>query len=156
MAVRRSYDFERDGWNATIKVDYDGEIPFEKVQEAGEYLQKRKLAISNIEVSRTRKGHHLRIWLKQEIGPYTTLRLQSMLGDDAERQKFNRIRVRKRKHGWNVLFNAKYRGKSARMKEIPDELQTSLVWKQIMSERKETVLERRIETMLRRTGNGKR
>jgi hypothetical protein len=143
MAVRRSYDFERhqDGGDATLKVDYDGVVPVRKIAVTGKYLKKRRFSIKRLEVSKTRKGHHLRIWLDKEIGPYTTLLLQSMLGDDPQRQKFNRIRVRRHKHGWNVLFNAKYRGKSARMEEVPDNLTTTVVWKKIMQESADPIMQ---------------
>lgn len=128
IMVKRRYDIERDGWNAHIKVDYDKKhIPMRRVGRVASFLSKRKLAVVGADVRTTRKGYHLRIWLDKDIGPYTALRAQEILGDDPMRQRFNRKRVRKQKPGWNVLFNEKWRGEKCIMREEKDEAMTGRV-----------------------------
>lgn len=140
-AVKRNFFVERDGWDATIKVDYDTKrnpFPIRKISKTAKYIANRKMKVTKVEVLKTARGFHLRIWLDDEIGPYTALRIQSMLGDDPERQRFNRIRVRKKQNGWNVLFNAKYRGKTLAWKEDLDDEKSKVVgkffWKKVMQE----------------------
>lgn len=121
MAVKRRYDIEKDGWDAHIKVDYDEKkIPFHRIRRIVPFLSKRWLRVVRVEVAETRKGYHLRIWLNRPIGPYTALGAQEILGDDPIRQVFNKRRVRKRRPGWNVLFNEKWRGEKCIMRENPD------------------------------------
>lgn len=137
FAVKRSFFIEREGWDANIKVDYDdnkNRILARNVRSASKFLKKKKLLVKKVKVSRTGKGYHLRIWLDKDIGPYTTLRIQSILGDDPERQRFNLIRVRKKMNGWNVLFTEKWRGKSLVWVDEFDEAKTKMVWRKIMSE----------------------
>lgn len=137
FAVKRTFFIEREGWDANIKVDYDdnkNKILIKNIRSASAFLKKKKLEVTKVKVSRTRKGYHLRIWLNKTIGPYTTLRIQSILGDDPERQKFNLIRVRKKMNGWNVLFTEKWRGKTQVWVDEFDEAKTKLVWTKMMNE----------------------
>jgi len=128
IMVKRRYDIERDGWNAQIKVDYDEKhIPMRRVQRVAGFFAKRRLNVLDADVRATRKGFHLRIWLDKDIGQYTALKAQEILGDDPMRQKFNRKRVRKKKPGWNVLFNEKWRGEKCIMREEKDETMTNRV-----------------------------
>ena len=136
-AVKRSFFIEREGWDATIKVDYDdnkNRISSSKIRKASDFLRKKKLTVTKVKVSRTGKGYHLRLWLDKEIGPYTTLRIQSILGDDPERQKFNLKRVRRKLNGWNVLFTEKWRGRNIVWKDEFDSDKTKFVWRKIMQE----------------------
>jgi len=154
-AVKRSFFIEREGWDATIKVDYDDNksvISTKRLKATAEFLEKKKIGVIRVEVAKTTHGHHLRMWLDKEIGPYTTLRIQAMLGDDPERQKFNRIRVRKKMNGWNVLFNAKYRGKTLAWKEDLDDENSKTIgkffWKKVMQEVRDPKLVDLVETTM--------
>jgi hypothetical protein len=136
-AVKRTFFIEREGWDANIKVDYDdnkNRISVKRIREASLFIKKKKIEVIRVKVSRTGKGYHLRIWLNKPIGPYTTLKIQSILGDDPERQRFNLIRVRKKMNGWNVLFTEKWRGKTIVWIDEFDAAKTRLVWRKIMKE----------------------
>jgi len=115
-AFKSRYYVERgDGWDATVKVDYDGRNPLSirKIMSAKKMIDRLRLVATRAEVSRTKKGHHLRVWLRSPHGrpvpARTILRLQAVFGDDPMRQKFNTARVRRDEPGWNVLFTCKYR-----------------------------------------------
>jgi len=150
-AVKRSFYIEKEDWDATIKVDYDtnrNPISIRRIRSVAKFLHKHKLDIVKIVVSTTRKGYHLRIWLDKPIGPYRTLRIQSLLGDDPQRQKFNRIRVRRKMNFWNILFNQKWIGKTLAWKESPDQLMTKLVWSKLSEEKYDDEWTQRIGRVL--------
>jgi len=126
-------------WDAHIKVDYDqNRNPFRisLVKKTCEYMKKRGLVVNKVFVGKTRKGWHLRLWVKRSSTPWvrkassflpfsiqwlpaeTTLKLQEMLGDDPFRQKFNASRVRRKKSGYNVLFTHKYNNGKLIGKEV--------------------------------------
>jgi hypothetical protein len=101
--------------DATLKVDYDnGRNPFD-IRKVIRVLKtiKDKFCIMELMVFKTGKGHHLRIWIARNdakvIGAKSILNLQSKLGDDPKRQKFNAARVRRREPYWNVLWRMKVR-----------------------------------------------
>lgn len=160
-AVKRSFFIETEGWDANIKVDYDTKrnpIKTRNLSNTAKYMSKHKISVTNCEVSKTRKGYHLRVWLSKPIGPYTTLKLQSMLGDDPMRQIFNARRVRNKRDGWNVLFNEKWRGKTLAWKESLDIEESKNIgkffWFNAMKEEKDVGNTKKVETILRGVKNG--
>ena len=111
-------------WNASLKVDYDtnrNPLKISLIKKTQKYMHRRGMHVWKIFVGKTRKGWHLRVWIQYNplhvaydyydhywLPAATTLKLQSMLGDDPFRQKFNASRVRRKKAGYNVLFTHKY------------------------------------------------
>src|SRR5437868_4474447 len=88
-AFKSKYYVESRGWDAAIKVDYDDDRnPFtlRQLRTTAAWLHQQRVAIVRVEIAATRKGHHLRAWTDTPIGPYRTLRIQTMLGDDPFRQ----------------------------------------------------------------------
>lgn len=147
-AVKRSFYVETEGWDADVKVDYDTKRnPFRiyRIQSAANFFKKYGLRVVDLKVYTTRKGHHLRIWLDRRIGPYRALRIQSILNDDPQRQRFNKIRVRKKMAGWNVLFTQKWIGKTLHWKETEDSEATKLVWTKLGEERQEATLTKKVK-----------
>jgi hypothetical protein len=119
---------EEDGWTAHIKVDFDVDFntPIEAgTRRAGRFLHRRGFLFRAILAYRTRKGLHLRVWVKHPSGMRLSARqvlaLQDMLGDDPSRSKFNHERVDEAKERWNVLFTGKYHNARPISGEIRDE-----------------------------------
>jgi hypothetical protein len=54
------------------------------------------------------KGFHLRIHITPSVHPNLALRLQFLLGDDAERVSKNRARIRVGLPNWNKLFEKEH------------------------------------------------
>ena len=111
-AFKSRYYLERDGWDAAVKVDWDGNrnpITRRALRALRAYLDGRRVVVTRAEVYRTAKGWHLRAWTSRPLGPHETLRAQAAAEDDPVRQKFNRCRVRRREDFWNVLWNEKHR-----------------------------------------------
>jgi len=111
-AFKSSYYVEREGYDADIKVDWDTQrnpIKPSSMKKTRAWLDSRGIRVLEATVFKTAKGWHLRAWTEARLGAYTTLRVQSMLDDDPVRQLFNARRVRRKEHGWNVLWNAKFR-----------------------------------------------
>lgn len=111
-AFKSRYYVEHTDWDADIKVDYDSNrnpLRMRVVRKAALWLERRRIFVDRLAVSRTAKGVHLRAWTSTPLGPYTVLRVQALLGDDPMRQCFNAARVRRKEPNWNVLFNEKWR-----------------------------------------------
>jgi hypothetical protein len=119
-------------WDATLKIDYDTHRnPFSlpRLKRATPALQ-RMGVIAGVRVDRTKRGHHLRIWLTPharwtvgytgKLPAATVLRLHGVLNDDPRRMVFNRIRIRRREPNWNVLWNEKIRNGVVWMREEYD------------------------------------
>ncbi len=112
-AFKSRYYVEHTGWDADIKVDYDGNrnpINFKRVRDTAAWLRKNKHTVGRLAVYRTAKGWHLRVWVVSgPLSPWTVLRVQRLLGDDPVRSRFNERRVRRGENGWQVLWNEKWR-----------------------------------------------
>lgn len=109
---RASLFVEVEGWDATIKVDYDRSNPLimSRIKRVRKECRLQLCSIERAEVFETRKGHHLRLYSNKSRVKLTAgeiLYLQAQLGDDPMRQKLNAERVRKNEVGWNVLWNKK-------------------------------------------------
>ena len=123
-AFKSRYYHEREGWDAAVKVDWDGNrnpITLRALRALREYLDGRRVAVVRAEVYSTAKGWHLRAWTARELGPYETLHAQSAAEDDPMRQRFNRMRVKRRERFWNVLWNEKWRNGHLLYRETLDE-----------------------------------
>jgi len=144
---------ETEGWDATIKVDYDTARNPLLVRRIVSVLA--ELEVVRLKVYRTRKGYHLRVWLSPGrvcpcvLSRQTTacvrcggqgtlpmsarkiLRLQAALGDDPMRQRFNARRVRRAKAGWNVLWNSKYKNGRCVMHEEVDVGLTTMIGEKV-------------------------
>lgn len=118
-----------DRWAAHLKVDYDerkhplsagapNPISLRRIQRFAcvdvVHLTGGRLSRADVvdaRVYRTRKGHHLRVWLRPDLPrppAATILAMQAALGDDLRRQKMNEARVAKDEPNWNVLWTKKY------------------------------------------------
>ena len=117
-------------WDATLKVDYDthrNAFSLAVLRRAVPALQ-RMGVIAGVRVDRTRRGHHLRLWLTPhdrwtvagKLRATTVLRLQGLLRDDPRRMVFNRARIRRHEPHWNVLWNEKLRNGTVWMREAYD------------------------------------
>lgn len=119
MAFKSRYYVESRDHDADIKVDYDSHKnppDIETIREAAAWLKRRSYRVRRVVGYNTGRGHHVRIWFVlgyKESGhivpPFTTLRVQRMMGDDPVRSRFNERRVRRHENGWNVLWCEKWR-----------------------------------------------
>jgi hypothetical protein len=133
-------------WDASLKIDFDHGNPIRKrlLVHAAKEIVCSGYKISRLFVGKTRKGHHVRIWLDPYIGgstnkgQYTVLRFQRLLGDDPIRQRFNRGRVRRKRKGWNILFTAKVHNGMVTSAEEYDPEMTTRVAKALATAMQET------------------
>ena len=121
------YEETKDS-DATVKCDFDKRNPMSvaRVSRVIERISsfRRDFMVRSLIVNTTRKGHHLRMWLSTTRGIPTArsvLRIQSAMGDDPMRQKFNAARVRRGEKHWNVLWNKKIRNGRTVSEEVLDE-----------------------------------
>lgn len=111
-AFKSRYYVEKENADADVKVDWDDNrnpIKERLLRETRRWLDGRKIRIERLMILETAKGWHLRAWTSKRLGAYTTLRVQTMLGDDPVRQRFNARRVKRKERSWNVLWNEKWR-----------------------------------------------
>jgi len=113
--------------DATIKCDFDKRNPMSvvRVSRVIERISsfRRDFMVRSLMICTTRKGHHLRMWLNTTRGIPTArsvLRIQSAMGDDPMRQRFNAARVRRGEPHWNVLWNKKIRNGKTVSEEVLD------------------------------------
>lgn len=124
-AFKSWYATEGSGWTADIKVDYDlpdgtalgtGNRPKEPgAQRVKAYLKRQGFVVRALRAYTTRKGLHLRIWMRTKpevevrlLDWEEVLQIQEWLNDDARRRDFNQIRVNRLEDGWNVLWSEKW------------------------------------------------
>lgn len=120
-AFKSWYATEGAGWTADIKVDFDfndgeGNRPKEAgAQRVKMYLARQGFCVRAVRVYATRKGLHLRAWVRclrvDEVRPLDweeILQIQEWLNDDPKRRDFNQIRVSHLEEGWNVLWSEKW------------------------------------------------
>lgn len=124
------------GWDAHIKIDHDANNPIDfdlLRQVAQQFPELSSNRIESAEVHRTKKGHHLRIWLKDSprLPAATTLRIQAALNDDPIRQKLNEERVERDEPGWNLLWNTKIINGETWMLEELDKVMSSHAQKKL-------------------------
>lgn len=107
--------YERERWDAHIKVDYDQKnlLSLDLIRRiaARPYAYLGSERVLRAQVHATRKGHHLRIYYKPELPRLSAnviLGIQEMLNDDPMRQKLNAERVERNEPGFNVLWNRKF------------------------------------------------
>jgi hypothetical protein len=89
------------------------------------------------------------MWLSERLGPYQTLRIQYLLNDDPQRQKFNMRRVRKKMAGWNALFTEKWIGKTLAWKENEDHKLGKMVWTKLGEEKEDDALTEKVKKGLK-------
>lgn len=122
-AFKSWYATESAGWTADIKVDYDFDEnrPSERgATMAYRYLRRQGFVVHALRAYTTRKGLHLRMWVRALRDPMQTdaklrllewdeiLQIQEWLNDDARRRDFNQMRVTRLEQGWNVLWSEKW------------------------------------------------
>lgn len=134
-AFKSMFYFEKEYSDANIKCDYDtNRNPFSirKIIQILKLnpLKRQKFYPFEGLVLTTKKGFHLRVWYchvdeynvqlancVKKIPANSILRMQELLNDDPERQRFNKIRVRKGEKCWNILWNCKFRNGKVISKE---------------------------------------
>jgi hypothetical protein len=94
-----------------LRMDYDG-ISFEDVkqifQHRGWIIRFFKMVY--VDVSKTRKGYHVRIKIQKKLDDRDLLLLQILLGSDINREIYNFVRQQNGEllKNWNRLYDKKH------------------------------------------------
>ena len=94
-----------------LKLDLDGRIDWKRIRAVKEIFQ-LKIDFDKSKISRTKKGHHIKLEVDNKMDDEFMCFLQEAMGSDFSRECLNMRRIKFgeqwQKDTWNVLFSKKF------------------------------------------------